>query len=338
MEKMSKLEYLQVNNTSNKDDLNEVTFSIKPLERGFGNTIAVALRRVILSNITSLALFAIRIEGVNHEFQTITGVTEDVTAIIMNLRKVRFQYDPQYIKDDEIIKVTLKADQPGNITSRKLEVNRQSVEIVNKTLHIATINSKGSLNIEMYLRPGRGFMSNEENKKILQNESLLTSGKIESNIKKGLFIATDSNFSPIEKVNYVVQELNSSSNKIEEELLFTVTTDGTVSAKSVIQQACEILVAHFATIGNVDTMKLNVFEDENSQKKEPIENDLDINQLGLSVRSLNALKRIGKTKISEIADMSLEELEQTKNLGKKSLDEIQECLKNNGYALRKGEE
>ncbi|WP_027334996.1 DNA-directed RNA polymerase subunit alpha [Mycoplasmopsis felifaucium] len=339
MEKMSKLDYLQVNSSSisNKNNPNEVTFSVKPLERGFGHTLAVALRRVVLSNITSLALFAIKIEGVSHEFQTITGVTEDVTAIIMNLRKVRFQYDPQYIKDGEIIKVTLKANEPGTITSRSLDVASPSVEIVNKTLPIATINAKGNLHLEMYLRLGRGFMSNEDNKKFIQNDALFTS-KIESNIKKGLFIATDSNFNPIEKVNYSVVELNSSSNKIEEELLFTITTDGTVDAKSVIHQACEILVAHFALIGNVDQMKLNVFEEETTETSEPIENDIDINQLGLSVRSLNALRRINKTKISQIAAMTLDELEQTKNLGKKSLDEIQECLKQNGYTLSKGDE
>ncbi|WP_406617495.1 DNA-directed RNA polymerase subunit alpha [Mycoplasmopsis adleri] len=338
MEKMSKLDYLQVNSSSiNKNQTNEVTFSIKPLERGFGNTIAVALRRVVLSNITSLALFAIKIENVAHEFQTIPGIVEDVTAIIMNLRKVRFQYDPQYIKDGDIVKVSLKADQPGVVTSRNLVVSNPSVEIVNKTTPIATLNAKGTLNLEMFLRLGRGFMSNEENKKFLQNDALFTS-KIESNIRRGLYIATDSNFNPVDKVSYSVHELNSSSNKIEEELKFSITTDGTVTPKYVIQQACEILVAHFAIIGKVDQMKLQVFEGDKVQKEEPVENDLDISQLGLSVRSLNALRRINKTKISQIAAMTLEELEQTKNLGKKSLDEIQECLKQNGYSLNKGDE
>lgn len=337
MEKMSKLEYLKVNSSINENNPNEVTFALKPLERGFGNTVAVPLRRVLLSNITSLALFAVRIEGVSHEFQTITGVTEDVTAIIMNLRKVRFQYDPQFVSDNEIIKVTLNVNEPGEITSRSLEVSNHAVEIVNKSSKIATLNKKGSLNLEMFLRPGRGFVSNEENKKFIQNDDLFLS-KVETGIKRGLYIATDSNFSPIENVSYKVEELNTASNKIEEQLSFTIRTDGTVSAKDAIKQACEILIAHFSVVGKVDKMQINVFEDEKEQKEEPIENDIDITQLNLSVRSLNALRRIGKTKISEIAEMTLEELQETQNIGKKSLEEILECLKANGYSLRKGDE
>ncbi|MBZ4226968.1 DNA-directed RNA polymerase subunit alpha [Mycoplasma tauri] len=336
MERMSKLDYLQVGNSANENNPNEVTFSLKPLERGFGNTLAVALRRVVLSNITSLALFAIRIENVSHEFQTISGIVEDVTAIIMNLRKVKFSYDPEFIDDGKIIKATLKSDQIGVVTSKSIDVENPSVEIINKSQEIATIQ-KGTLNIELYLRPGRGFVSNEENKKFIQNDSLFAS-KIESNIKKGLFIATDSNFSPIEKVKYDVQELNSSSNKIEEELLFTIATDGTVSAKNALAQASEILIAHIAIIGDVDKMSADIFVEEKEIKSDVIENDLDISQLGLSVRSLNALRRIGKMKASEVAAMTWEELEQTKNLGRKSLDEIQECLKLNGFTLSKGDE
>ncbi|WP_027120686.1 DNA-directed RNA polymerase subunit alpha [Mycoplasmopsis lipofaciens] len=336
MERMSKLEYLEVNKPNQESD-NETTFAVHPLERGFGQTIGVALRRVLLSNITSLALFAIRIEGVDHEFQTIPGVVEDVTALIMNFRKIKFQYDPELVSDDEIIKVTLKVNEPGSITSRFLEVQNSSIEIVNKTLHLATLTAKGNLNVELYLRAGRGFVSNEQNKKFISNNSLFTS-KIESNIKKGIFIATDSNFSPIEKVKYEVEELNSASPKIEEKLTFSITTDGTIDPKKAIKQANEILVAHFKLIGDVDEMKLDVFNEEVEVPTEEKENDLDINQLNFSVRSLNALKRIGKTKISEIAAMTYEELEQTKNLGRKSLEEIQDRLKEHGYELSKGEE
>ncbi|MGV2393868.1 UNVERIFIED_CONTAM: DNA-directed RNA polymerase subunit alpha [Campylobacter lari] len=336
MEKMSKLDYQQVKSSSMNINPNEVTFTLKPLERGFGQTVAVALRRVLLSNITSLALFAIRINGVNHEFQVIPGVVEDVTTLIMNLRKVKFQYNPEFVKDGEIIKVTLSSDSAGTLTSRNLEFDNPNIEIVNKTLEIATLNPKSSLHLEMYLRAGRGFLSNEENKKLLQDPAIIS--KMNSTISKGLFIATDSNFGPVEKVSYVVQELNTSSPKIQEELLFTVKTDGTVEPKNALNQAAEILMAHFQIIGNVDEMKLDVFEEEKVQKEETVENDIDINQLGLSVRSLNALRKINKTKISQIAAMTLEELEQTKNLGKKSLDEIQECLRVNGYSLSKGDE
>lgn len=336
MEKMTKLDYTQVQQI-NKNSNNETTFAIQPLERGFGNTIGVALRRVLLSNITSLALFAVKIENVDHEFQVIPGVVEDVTSLIMNLRKVKFQYSPDLVMDDEIIKVTLKVDEPGLVTSRSLEVNNSSIEIINKTLELATLSAKGSLNLEMYLRAGRGFVSNEENKKFISNVAFTS--KVNSKIKKGIFIATDSNFSPIEKVNYTVEELNTASLKIEEKLLFNIKTNGTIEAKEAIQQACSILVGHFKVIGNVDEMKADeIFKEEDVEVSEKDENDLDINQLSLSVRSLNALKRINKTKLSEVAAMTYEELEQTKNLGKKSLEEIQSKLKEYGFELSKGEE
>lgn len=335
MEKMTKLEYEQVQGLTQR--VNETTFTLKPLERGFGNTIAVPLRRVLLSSITALGLFAVRIEEVEHEFQTIKGVVEDVVQLINNLRKVKFQYDPELVGDDDIIKVTLKVDEPGEVTSRNLEVNNSNIEILNKTQPIATVN-KGSLHLEMYLRPGRGFVSNEDNKKFIANSALFSNKMVESKIKKGIFIPTDSTFSPIEKVVYEVNELNTSSPKIEEELKFTITTDGTIDPKYAIQQACEILVGHFKLIGNVDEMKLNVFMEEKVEEVKEEENDIDISQLSLSVRSSNALKRIGKTKLSKIAEMTYEELDQTKNLGRKSIDEIIAVLKEHGLELKKGEE
>ncbi|WP_029512832.1 DNA-directed RNA polymerase subunit alpha [Mycoplasmopsis iners] len=333
MEKMPKLVYEQVQNSS--ENQNETIFSLKPLERGFGNTLAVALRRTLLSSITALALFAVKIENIDHEFNTIPGVEEDVVTLIMNLRKVKFQYDPEVVSDDDIIKVTLKADGVGEVTSRNLEINNSTIEVLNKSQHIATLN-KGTLNIELYLRAGRGFRSNEENKKFINTSGFLS--KVDSRIKKGSFIATDSDFSPIEKVDYTVSELNSSSPQIEEELRFRLITNGTIDPKYAIQQAAEILVASFKVIGNVNEMKLEIFAEEKVVEMEEKENDIDISQLGLSVRSYNALRRIGKTKLSEICEMTLEELEQTKNLGRKSIYEIISVLKDNDRELKKGEE
>ncbi|EGV00353.1 DNA-directed RNA polymerase subunit alpha [Mycoplasmopsis columbina] len=334
MEKMSKLAYEQIQ--SSNQNINKTTFSLKPLERGFANTLGVPLRRVLLSSITGLGLFAVKIDGVEHEFQTIPGVEEDVVRLILNLQKIKFQYDPNLVSDDDIIKVTLKPDTTAEITSRFLEVKNSNIEIINKTEHIATVNKANALHLEMYLRPGRGFVSAEDNKKILNNNSLMS--KVNSDIKRGIFIATDSNFSPIEKVNYEVLQLNTSSLKIEEELKFHLETNGTIEPKLAIQQACEILVAHFKLIGNVDEMKLDIFAEDKEIEVKEEDNDIDISQLQLSVRSTNALRRIGKTKLSEIADMTLEELEQVKNLGKKSIEEIIAMLAENGRQLKKGEE
>ncbi|EFF41217.1 DNA-directed RNA polymerase subunit alpha [Mycoplasmopsis alligatoris] len=334
MEKFQKLDYLEVPSNSNTSDF-ENKFIIQPLERGFGTTLGVALRRVLLSNITSLAPFCVRIEGVTHEFRGIEGVVEDVPSLIMNLRKVRFSYDPELVKDDDIIRVELKADQVGEINSRYLEVvDNLNVEVIDHNVHIAEVSQENALRLELYLRPGRGFVSSEENKALVSK----LEAQLETKIKKGKFIAVDSNFSPVEKVNYVVSELNSSSIKIEEKLEFNVYTDGTVKPKDAIKQAADILIAHFKEIGNVDEIRNDIFETADDKITDNQETDIDITQLGLSVRSLNALRRIGRTKVSDISKMSYEELEQTKNLGKKSLDEIVQKIKEHGFELRKGDE
>lgn len=334
MEKMKKLDYLKIP-VFNKVNEFETTFALEPLERGFGNTIAVALRRVLLSNITSLAPFAVRIEGVSHEFQGIPGVVEDVPTLIMNLRQVRFKYDPDFVNDDDIIKVELKADETGEITSRYLQVvDNPNVEIIDHNIHIADVATPNALKLEMYLVPGRGFMSSEENKALVNKRET----ELATRIKKGRFIAVDSNFSPVQKVWYEVTELNSASVKIEERLTFNLITDGTVKPEKALEEASGILMAHFQVIGNVDEMKLDVFKTESEAEVEPAEADIDISQLNLSVRSLNALRRIGKLKVSDVANTTYDELEQTKNLGKKSLDEIVQKLQEYGFSLKKGDE
>lgn len=335
MEKMKKLTYLEKPQTKNISDL-ETTFELKGLERGFGNTLGVALRRMLLSSITALAPFAVKIEGVEHEFQTIKDVVEDVPRLLMNLRNVRFSYNPEMVVESDIIKVSLVSDQAGKITSRYMEVkNNPGIEVVDHNMHIAETQTEGALKLEVFLRLGRGFMSFEQNKLFLNK----IEASLDSDIKKGQFIAVDSNFSPIKKVKYEVTEMNSVSTKVEEQLDFTIETDGTVKAKDALKEAAEILIAHLQVIGDVDAMqKIDLFEEEKIEDEIKEEDDIDISQLNLSVRSINALKRIKKTKISQIASMKLEELEQTKNLGKKSIQEIVDKLKEHGYELKEGDE
>ncbi|RIV16562.1 DNA-directed RNA polymerase subunit alpha [Mycoplasmopsis gallopavonis] len=335
MEKMKKLVYQEKPNVKQIGEY-ETEFVLEGLERGYGNTLGVALRRTLLSSITSLAPFAIRIEGVEHEFQTIKDVVEDVPSLIMNLRKVRFSYRPEVIADNEIVKVTLNSEEKGVIHSRYLEVKNQAgIEVIDHNLHIAEVMSENALKLEIFLRPGRGFMSYEENKVFLSKKE----SELETDIKKGKFIAVDSNFSPIEKVRYNVTELNSSSNKIEERLEFVIKTDGTVKAKDALRTASEILIAHLQVIGDVENMsRVDLFEEEIKETESKDEQDIDITELNLSVRSLNALKRIKRTKLSQIASMKYEELEQTKNLGKKSIQEIVDKLKEHGYELKEGDE
>ncbi|VEU76205.1 DNA-directed RNA polymerase subunit alpha [Mycoplasmopsis columboralis] len=335
MEKMTKLDYLQKTTSANNDSDFNLTVQLKPLERGFGNTLGVALRRVLLSNITSLAPFAVKIEGVEHEFQTIKDVVEDVPSLLMNLRKVRFSYNPELLAMDEIVKAELVIETTGKIKARALEItSHPKIEVVDQTVDIATVQSKSALKLEMFLRQGRGFTSFEENKLLIAK----LEDKLQSSIRKGKLIAVDSNFSPIENVNYTVKELNSASPQIEEELELNLRTDGTIRPKEALKQAAEILIGHFAVIGDVDAMKVDIFKEEEVLEEGNESPEIDINQINLSVRSLNALRRIKKTKLSDIAKMTYEELEQTKNLGSKSLNEIIEKLHEYGFKLKEGDE
>ncbi|MFV8470358.1 DNA-directed RNA polymerase subunit alpha [Mycoplasma sp. AA7A] len=336
MEKFKKPNYLekpQIRETSEY----ETTFSLQGLERGYANTLGVALRRTLLSSVTALAPFCVRVEGVTHEFQTIKDVVEDVPSLFMNLRKVRFTYDANEVSDNEIIKVTLSSDAVGPVTARSLKVvNNPSVQVLDHNVYLATVSSENALNLELYLRPGRGYMSFDENKAYVSKREAELAAL--TDIKKANFIAIDSNFSPITKVAYSVSELNSSSPKLEEKLDFTIHTDGTVKAKDAIKSAAEILMGLFQVIGSVEDMKLDIFEEEAPKVEEKEEDDLDIAQMGLSVRSANALKRIKRTKLSQIRELTLNQLEQTKNLGKKSIQEIIDKLKEYGYELKEGDE
>lgn len=340
MEKMKPLSYKE--KSEFKEVMkNETTFLLSGLERGFGNTLGVALRRVILSNITTLAPFCVRIDGAEHEFTTVKDIVEDVPTIIMNLRKVRFTYKPEFVGENEIVKVKLQSNEAGIVTSSLMEINNPGIKVINPNIQIAETSKPNALKLEMYLRAGRGYMSFDENKTYIDETNVksklqtltdITSGKSE-------FIAVDSDFSPAEKVKYSVRELNSSSPKIEEELEFTVVTDGTITAKDAIKEGSKILIGMFQEIGNVDKMEeVKIFEEPKVEEPQQEEDDLDITQLGLSVRSLNALRKSGKRKISQIAAMKLEELESTKNLGRKSIDEIIEKLREHGYELKEGGE
>ncbi|BBU47343.1 DNA-directed RNA polymerase subunit alpha [Mycoplasmopsis felis] len=336
MEKMQPLSYKEKPVFKQQNDF-ETVFTLQGLERGMANTIGVALRRVLLSRITSLAPFCVRIEGIEHEFGTIKDVVEDVPKLIMNLRQVKFTYNSNLVADDEIVKVTLHSNEENIITAGKLEISNPSVKVVDTSVHIAEVSNPNALKLEMFLRVGRGFMSFEENKIYISNPQVKS--QLESNIKKGEFIAVDSEFSPINKVFYNVRELNSSSPKIEEELEFTVITPGTVSAKEAIKNASEILIGHFGVIGDVDKMEnVSIFEEPKVEKEEKPEDDLDVVNLGLSVRSLNALRKASIKKVSQLTSMRKEDLENIKNLGKKSVDEIIKKIEEFGYKLKEGEE
>ncbi|MBD3899033.1 DNA-directed RNA polymerase subunit alpha [Metamycoplasma hominis] len=316
MKKIQKITYKEL--VAEKVSDFNTTFVIEPLMRGYGNTIGTVIRRTLLSSITSVAPFAIKISHVEHEFTAIEGLREDAITLVANIRKIRFAYDPELFEKDNLAKISFKSTKEGEVHASDIETI-PGLDIVNKDQYIATISKNGSLEFELYLRTGRGYVSFEDNKKTI----LEYGPKLESKIKNGQFLAMDSDFSPIKKVAILFEELNSTSNIIEERLKIKVETDGTIEAKNVMEEAAKIIVAHFQIIGNIDALgTIDLFDDQKEKHEKTPKVSVSIDKLNLTIRSLNALRRAGFNNVDEIMKLSDEELSNIKNLGKKSVQDI----------------
>ena len=330
MEKFSKLSYKEVE--TKKVNINETSFILKPLERGFANTLGNAVRRTLLSSISGVAPFAIKIAGAEHEFQTLSGVSEDVVQLILNLKTLKFEYNKEIFKDNEVIKVSLNAS-AGEITGKDL-ILPAGVKVVDPDHYIATTAKAKALDLEIFLISGRGFISYEENKLTIEKRA----NQIESSLKSGKLIAIDSDFSPVERVSYEAVELNSSSAIIQEKLTINVKTDGSVTAADAIAQAAQILSAHLGIIADVSNLEPEVvFQDVFEEDKKPSSKPISITSLDLSVRSYNCLKRAQIETLDDLSKLTKKELSNIKNLGARSINEIIEKLAENDIALEEGE-
>ena len=327
MEKFAKLKYTELE--TKKVSPFETTFTLTPLERGFANTIGNAVRRTLLASVSGVAPFAIKVEGVDHEFQTIKGIKEDVVQLILNIKEVRFIYNHEVFQEEEIIKISLKSKE-GKIYSSDLTLPA-GVELANKNAIIADVAKGGVLNLEIFLRSGRGFVTFEDNKDTIKS----LGAKIETTLKTGTIIAVDSNFSPIDKVNYTSTELNTSAGVIQEKLTLDIKTDGSVEAKDALAQASQILIQHLMVLSDVSNIEDDtIFTDGLEAKKDESKEVVDISSLNLSVRSYNCLKRAGNTTLEQLSKMTMDELVNTKNLGKKSVEEIIDKLKEFDIVLK----
>lgn len=310
----------------------ETSFIVQPLERGIANTLGNSIRRILLSSITGIAPFAVKIKGAQHEFQTLGGVKEDVVKLILNLKKMRFFYNRELFNDEDIIKVTLKSDK-GKIYAKDCELPT-GLEIVNPEEYIATLTKSGSIVLELFLTSGRGFNSFEENKDFIKT----VANKIDSKIELGTLIAIDSDFSPVKSVSFDVVELNTSSAIIQEKLIISVKTDKSVDAKDAIAEASQILMAHFEIMSQVSNLdKQDIFMNQEEVRKKPISKVVPLTQLDLSVRSYNSLKRAGFNTLEEVSTLTIKELGEIRNLGKKSEEEIIAKLGEFGITLLEGE-
>ncbi|WP_027120110.1 DNA-directed RNA polymerase subunit alpha [[Mycoplasma] testudinis] len=318
-----------INVVKEEDNKNLGRYSIHPLQSGFGITIGNALRRIMLSNLPGASVFAVKIKDVTREFQAIPGVVEDVTQIILNLKNLVVVINENVISDQMLAETpvekwpVLKLDisEPGDISAAQIECPA-GFEIINKDLHICTKTSDKSkkLTMEIYATRGRGFKTFSENRDLM---------------KTLLVLPVDSNFSPIVKVSYSVEEVKSSKDSMTDRLYLEVATNGAITAGDAISMAAKILVEHLnplidinQSLHDLEVMREKSLEVRSQTLSTPIEN------LDLTVRSYNCLKRQGIQTIQELTERPKNEIEKIRNLGKKSLREINKKLLEYGLKLK----
>lgn len=294
-------------------------FELEPLERGFGTTLGNALRRVMLSSIPGDAITSVKIDGVAHEFQKIDGVVEDVTAIVLNLKSIVIK---NHAKDENKI-IRLTKNTPGVVTAGDIEKDAD-IEILNPDQVIATLVEGGSLNMEMTIGSGRGYVVADDNKKLLQNDKT----------KVGA-IAIDSLYSPVERINYEVETARVGQNNNFDKLILEVWTNGSISPEEALALAARILIEHFEILTS-----LNAIADETglmiSKSEDPSVKILEtsIDDLDFSVRAYNCLKRANILTLKDLVDKSENEMMKIRNLGKKSLKEVMDKVKDMGLNFR----
>ena len=294
-------------------------FELEPLERGFGTTLGNALRRVMLSSLPGDAITSVKIDGVAHEFQKIDGVVEDVTAIVLNLKSIVIK---NHAKDENKI-IRLTKNTPGVVTAGDIEKDAD-IEILNPDQVIATLVEGGSLNMEMTIGSGRGYVVADDNKKLLQNDKT----------KVGA-IAIDSLYSPVERINYEVETARVGQTNNFDKLILEVWTNGSISPEEALALAARILIEHFEILTS-----LNAIADETglmiSKSEDPSVKILEtsIDDLDFSVRAYNCLKRANILTLKDLVDKSENEMMKIRNLGKKSLKEVMDKVKDMGLNFR----
>ena len=289
-------------------------FSAQPFERGFGTTIGNALRRVLLSSIEGAAVTAVKIDGVLHEFSPIQGVVEDATDIILNLKQV-----PIKMHVDGVKAVSIRSDAPGEIRAGDIRTDAD-IEILDPDVHIATVSEGGALNMEMRVKRGRGYVSADKN--------------FDEDLGIG-WIPVDSIHTPIKKVNYLVEAARLGQTTDYDKLTIDVWTDGTVSARDAVSLGAKLVRDHLNIFINIDDTAEEVEEPEPEPPATVVNEHLDksVEELELSVRSYNCLKNANIRTIRELVQKSEPEMLQTKNFGRKSLNEIKEILLDMGLSL-----
>jgi DNA-directed RNA polymerase subunit alpha len=294
-------------------------FVVEPLERGFGTTLGNSLRRVLLSSLPGYAITSVKIDGILHEFSTIPNVKEDVTEIVLNLKGVILK-----IHGDGPKIMYIEANGSGEITAGDIKTDSE-VEILNPDHHIATLDNGAHVAMELTADKGRGYVSSDRNKQLLAPEIGV--------------IAIDSIYSPVLKVNYTVDNTRVGQITDYDKLSIEVWTDGTISAKEAVSFAAKILTEHlnlFVDLSDeVSNTEIMVVKDDSAKEKVL---EMTIEELDLSVRSFNCLKRAGINTVEDLINKTEDDMMKVRNLGRKSLDEVVNKLASLGFTLQDEDE
>ncbi len=296
-------------------------FVAEPLDRGFGTTLGNSLRRVLLSSLPGVAVNSIRIDGIVHEFSTIPGVKEDVTEIILNIKSLTAK-----IMVDEPVTLYIKAEGEGEVTAGNIEPN-ESVQILNPSMHIATLGADAKLSMEITIDKGQGYVSADKNRQNFNDKTPIDA------------LAVDSIYTPVLKVNYYVENTRVEQITDYDKLTIEVWTDGTISAKEAVSLAAKILnrqLNHFVDLSDEVNFTEILEKKEDNGKEKVLE--MTIEELDLSVRAFNCLKRAGVNTVSDLINKSPDEMMKVRNLGKKSLEEVISKLESLGFDLNREEE
>ena len=308
----------------NVEDLSEDgtfgRFVVEPLERGFGNTLGNSLRRVLLSSLEGVAVKSIKINGVLHEFSTIPGVKEDVTQIVLNMKGLVAKLHCNGEKTVEI-----SAEGPCEVTAASISADSE-VEILNPEMHIATLDDGAKLYMEITLDRGRGYVPGERNKALMNN-----------NVIGALPI--DSIYTPVLKVNYTVENTRVGQITDYDKLSLDVWTNGVITAQEAVSLAAKVLTEHlnlFVDLSDKGSTTVIMVEKDDKGKEKVLE--MTIEELDLSVRSFNCLKRAGINTVEDLINRSQDDMMKVRNLGRKSLEEVIDKLESLGFSLQNDEE
>ncbi|HIS28040.1 MAG TPA: DNA-directed RNA polymerase subunit alpha [Candidatus Avamphibacillus intestinigallinarum] len=311
---MIEIEKPKIETVELSDDASFGKFVVEPLERGYGTTLGNSLRRILLSSLPGAAITSVQIDGALHEFSTIDGVVEDVTTIVLNLKKLALKI---YSEEEKTLEIDVQGE--GKVTAADLTFD-SDVEVLNPELEIATLNAKGHLHMKLTAQHGRGYVPAEFNKTDDQPIGV---------------IPVDSIFTPVKRVTYQVEDTRIGQSANYDKLTIDVTTDGSIRPEEAVSLGAKIFNEHLNIFISLTDEAQNaeiMVEKEEDQKEKVME--MTIEELDLSVRSYNCLKRAGINTVQELANKSEEDMMKVRNLGRKSLDEVKIKLDELGLGLR----